>query len=353
MLTGELPRRPIDPPSRKVQIDVRLDEVVLRALEKEPERRFQTAGELKTMVETITATPQGAAANTATGNAGAPGTPRAADPRAKRFGGFALALCIVAVAAPVLLILSSVITGSSPGFGSLPRWSLLSLVVATGGICWLAALIFGIIGWRSVSGKIAVVAAALLPALAVPVGVIGAAYGWHAMSETEGDLMADEQPAYPLATPLPPTEAPATAPAAADRVIVEDLALLVLTAIRDEDDSLLRDLSVDRVDGWRDSMPHLALEIREKFAHTTGMPFRLHPSDSIVAGDRAVVRCIGPDELNGAYLVLGFVRTPDGWRNWSLHNSPPNMPLQRHFDNFSTRLDELEDTPTGSPENSR
>ena len=31
-----------------MQIDVRLDEVVLRALEKEPERRYQHASEVKT-----------------------------------------------------------------------------------------------------------------------------------------------------------------------------------------------------------------------------------------------------------------------------------------------------------------
>ena len=41
------------PPSKKVQIDVRLDEVVLRALEKEPERRYQQASEIKTHIETI------------------------------------------------------------------------------------------------------------------------------------------------------------------------------------------------------------------------------------------------------------------------------------------------------------
>ena len=41
------------PPSRKVQVDVRLDEVVLRALEKEPERRYQQASQVKTAVETI------------------------------------------------------------------------------------------------------------------------------------------------------------------------------------------------------------------------------------------------------------------------------------------------------------
>jgi serine/threonine protein kinase len=53
MLTGELPGKTIEPPSKKVHIDVRLDEVVLRALEKKPELRYQQVSEVKTMVETI------------------------------------------------------------------------------------------------------------------------------------------------------------------------------------------------------------------------------------------------------------------------------------------------------------
>ena len=60
MLTGELPGKRIEPPSKKVQIDVRLDEVVLRALEKKPELRYQQVSEVKTQVETIAATPQAA-----------------------------------------------------------------------------------------------------------------------------------------------------------------------------------------------------------------------------------------------------------------------------------------------------
>jgi predicted Ser/Thr protein kinase len=59
MLTGELPIGRFAPPSKKVQIDVRLDEVVLRALEKEPERRYQQASEVKTQVESIVTTPSG------------------------------------------------------------------------------------------------------------------------------------------------------------------------------------------------------------------------------------------------------------------------------------------------------
>ncbi len=53
MLTGELPLGKFAPPSQKVQIDVRLDEVVMRALEKEPARRYQHASEVKTDMETI------------------------------------------------------------------------------------------------------------------------------------------------------------------------------------------------------------------------------------------------------------------------------------------------------------
>jgi serine/threonine protein kinase len=47
MLTGELLLGKFAPPSKKVQVDVRLDEVVLRALEKEPERRYQQASQVK------------------------------------------------------------------------------------------------------------------------------------------------------------------------------------------------------------------------------------------------------------------------------------------------------------------
>lgn len=55
MLTGELPLGKFAAPSRKVQVDVRLDDVVLRSLEKEPELRYQQVSEVGTEVETIVA----------------------------------------------------------------------------------------------------------------------------------------------------------------------------------------------------------------------------------------------------------------------------------------------------------
>ena len=53
MLTGELPIGRFAPPSKKADVDVRLDEVVFRALEKEPERRYQHVSEVKTEVESL------------------------------------------------------------------------------------------------------------------------------------------------------------------------------------------------------------------------------------------------------------------------------------------------------------
>jgi tRNA A-37 threonylcarbamoyl transferase component Bud32 len=53
LLTGELPLGRFPLPSQKVQVDVRLDEVVLKTLEKEPQRRYQQVSEVKTEVERI------------------------------------------------------------------------------------------------------------------------------------------------------------------------------------------------------------------------------------------------------------------------------------------------------------
>ncbi|WP_395749106.1 protein kinase domain-containing protein [Prosthecobacter sp.] len=57
LLTGELPKDKIKAPSKCVQIDVRLDEVVLRALETRPEMRFATAAEFRTRLAGAVAPP--------------------------------------------------------------------------------------------------------------------------------------------------------------------------------------------------------------------------------------------------------------------------------------------------------
>lgn len=49
-LTGERPAGVFDPPSKKCKVDKRIDSVVMRAMEKHPERRYQQATEVKSAV---------------------------------------------------------------------------------------------------------------------------------------------------------------------------------------------------------------------------------------------------------------------------------------------------------------
>lgn len=80
MLTGELPIGRFEPPSRKSKVDSRVDDVVFHALEKEREKRFRTASEVKTSVEAITSatSPSPGTAGVASGDAAAGDIERAA-----------------------------------------------------------------------------------------------------------------------------------------------------------------------------------------------------------------------------------------------------------------------------------
>ena len=89
MLTGGTPRRPLEPPSEKAAVDPRVDEVVLRALEKQREKRYSSAGEVRTRVENIRSTPPppiGSAGAAAGQSSGPHGTVRL-DPAPPRLSG--------------------------------------------------------------------------------------------------------------------------------------------------------------------------------------------------------------------------------------------------------------------------
>ena len=60
LLTGELPIGRFAAPSEKADMDSRVDAIVFRALAKERELRQQSAGEVRTQVETVTSHPQAA-----------------------------------------------------------------------------------------------------------------------------------------------------------------------------------------------------------------------------------------------------------------------------------------------------
>ena len=57
MLTGGLPLGRFPAPSETSGVDPRLDSVVFRTLEKQRERRYQSAGEMKTQVESVASAP--------------------------------------------------------------------------------------------------------------------------------------------------------------------------------------------------------------------------------------------------------------------------------------------------------
>ncbi len=53
MLCGQVPQGIFDPPSMRVGVDERVDQVVIRAMQQEPDRRYQNTAEMKQEVQTI------------------------------------------------------------------------------------------------------------------------------------------------------------------------------------------------------------------------------------------------------------------------------------------------------------
>ena len=137
MLTGELPLGRFPAPSRKVRVDVRLDEVVLRALEKEPELRFQQASEVKTQVENIARSK---------GVMSAPAAKAPPPPASSNLARLALLLFIAGLLLPPVLSVLSRNGGGSDG-----------AIVAVAVICGLLSFILGILRWKETPARIAVI----------------------------------------------------------------------------------------------------------------------------------------------------------------------------------------------------
>ena len=83
LLTGELPRGRFLPPSRKSDVDARIDEIVMRTLECEREARYQTVGEVKTRVEAVADSKTESPVKPASGSAAATGVPSSSLPSAR------------------------------------------------------------------------------------------------------------------------------------------------------------------------------------------------------------------------------------------------------------------------------
>ncbi len=187
LLTGELPGKPLEAPSRKVQIDVRLDEVVLKAMETVPGRRYEQASQFKTAVEDIASpsheTPGAQGENVANFTQGAPGFRKAEHSQPRWWQIFVAGFLTVLL----LEFGALVLTERGPG--------PLVLAMLAGGVAvaifliarqvWLNALLVGMaiafFSWLAV-----VAASTVAFPLAVAAGLIGVAVYAFAMKRLGG-----------------------------------------------------------------------------------------------------------------------------------------------------------------------
>jgi predicted Ser/Thr protein kinase len=126
MLTGEVPVGRFRAPSEKVQVDVRLDQVVLRSLEREPEMRYQKAADVGTAVTSISSGEEPPPAPTPVVPAAAVAAPREPKPppRVSKIAVAALVMvgvqalfALTALAAPEMIVLSLIAAAFALGLG--------------------------------------------------------------------------------------------------------------------------------------------------------------------------------------------------------------------------------------------
>jgi len=133
LLTGELPLGRFGPPSEKALVDARIDEIVMRTLEKERERRYQTADEVKTQVEGLSPASSGGAMGTG-GQVAATGAAVAATALSQKalWGTISTAFSLCGAA---LLSASWTMSVAHVTYGPIsspPRWATGGLVLAFG-----------------------------------------------------------------------------------------------------------------------------------------------------------------------------------------------------------------------------
>jgi serine/threonine protein kinase len=81
MLCGQIPQGIFAPPSQRVTVDERVDQVVIRAMQQEPDRRYANTAEMKSEVENIRNTPLPQAASPASASGKKTSTSTAAKSR--------------------------------------------------------------------------------------------------------------------------------------------------------------------------------------------------------------------------------------------------------------------------------
>ncbi|MFK7851498.1 MAG: protein kinase [Akkermansiaceae bacterium] len=182
MLTKELPRGNFQPPSQKTKVDSRIDDVVLRAMESERDRRYSTAGEMRTDLDAAatppplksdfeenssdTNTKQETTPMTSTTNSNTnlPTADEKAN-KAKPMGIAALIFLGLAIlTSPFMIALLEETNKMSP------IWVSVAIIASL--IFLVVAFVLGIIGWNHVTGKIAAIVSPLLGFLSVVVAIV-------------------------------------------------------------------------------------------------------------------------------------------------------------------------------------
>lgn len=178
MLTGQVPAGHFEPPSKKVQIDVRLDEVVLRSLAREPERRYQQASEVKVEVESISQSRAGTPSARATGTEPTMAATVQTPPSAARFSIPAIIGAVVLLLSVSVAIVFGVIAASlwwrEAESARSTGWAALTVaLIALGGS--LVSTVFGIAGIsqiRKSGGQVIGLGLAVTDAMAIPLLLI-------------------------------------------------------------------------------------------------------------------------------------------------------------------------------------
>jgi predicted Ser/Thr protein kinase len=173
LLTGELPLGKFAPPSRKVEVDVRLDEVVLHTLEREPDRRYQHASQVKTDVENIARSPD--APHPPPLTAASPEVATTEDAR-RQVNGPALGLVVTAIlnwiGIPLVLLFSVYLAWERIAGGSVMVWLpvaalVLSSVMLVAGLKMKRLQAY----WLAVAGSLLAILVAPGNVVGLPVGI--------------------------------------------------------------------------------------------------------------------------------------------------------------------------------------
>ncbi len=182
LLTGELPIGRFDPPSASTPVGARVDQVVMRTLEKDRDKRPQSAGELKTEVESVAGSPGQGAVPPAMG-VGVGAVPSAIGVGAATQVLAPARISRQAVIAVGMVVLAILLTAGPVGltilFGKGLSWRAVLLLGLPGMMIGLVGTILGWVAWARIgaskgrlTGKpMAIFASFCMPVLAV-VGVV-------------------------------------------------------------------------------------------------------------------------------------------------------------------------------------